>query len=183
MVEQRETESSASSELNSEEAALLLEQLRRAVARACPHWQPLERDDVVQAAIVRVIELRRRNPDRTDLSYAYLRRVAYSAFIDEVRKRQRRGEVGLETDDEPVVVSREPGPERRSSARDIGRAIRDCLATVIKPRRRAVTLHLQGHNVPEIARLLGWDPKRAENLVYRGMADLRKCLVTKGVGE
>jgi hypothetical protein len=26
-----------------------------------------------------------------------------------------------------------------------------------------------------------WDEKRAENLVYRGLADLRKCLLARGV--
>jgi RNA polymerase sigma-70 factor, ECF subfamily len=43
-----------------------------------------------------------------------------------------------------------------------------------------VTLYLQGHTVPETARILGWDAKRAENLVYRGLADLRQCLMGKG---
>jgi RNA polymerase sigma-70 factor (ECF subfamily) len=47
-------------------------------------------------------------------------------------------------------------------------------------RRRAVMLYLQGHSVPEAARLLGWTAKRTENLVYRGLADLRHCLRAKG---
>ena len=41
-------------------------------------------------------------------------------------------------------------------------------------------LHLQGHSVPDAARLLGWPAKRTENLVYRGLADLRRCLIAKG---
>jgi RNA polymerase sigma-70 factor (ECF subfamily) len=51
----------------------------------------------------------------------------------------------------------------------------------VPPRRHAVTLSLQGHSVPEIGRLLGWTGKKAENLVYRGMADLRECLEGKGI--
>ena len=39
----------------------------------------------------------------------------------------------------------------------------------------------QGHSVPEIGQLLGWTAKKAENLVYRGMADLRGCLGKKGI--
>lgn len=181
MAEQGESVPEAAGPLDDEDATLLLEQLHRAVAYVCPRWHPVERDDVVQSAIIRVLELRRRNPERTDLSFAYLRKVVYSAFIDEVRRRQRRGEVELEPESEPAVVSRNPGPERRSAGRETGAAIRDCLAALIRPRRLAVTLHLQGHTVPEIARLLGWQAKRAENLVYRGVADLRKCLAAKGV--
>ena len=45
----------------------------------------------------------------------------------------------------------------------------------------AVVLHLQGHSVPEAARLLNWGNKRTENLVYRGLADLRNCLALKGL--
>jgi hypothetical protein len=28
---------------------------------------------------------------------------------------------------------------------------------------------------------MGWDAKRAENLIFRGLADLRSCLDRKGV--
>jgi RNA polymerase sigma-70 factor (ECF subfamily) len=45
----------------------------------------------------------------------------------------------------------------------------------------AVALHLQGHSVPDIGKLMSWAPKKADNLVYRGLADLRECLVSKGV--
>jgi RNA polymerase sigma-70 factor (ECF subfamily) len=37
--------------------------------------------------------------------------------------------------------------------------------------------------VPELGRLLGWNAKKAENLVYRGLADLRGCLTEKGVSQ
>ena len=50
-----------------------------------------------------------------------------------------------------------------------------------RDRRLAVTLHLQGHSVPDAARVLDWPVKRTENLVYRGMADLRECLMSKGI--
>jgi RNA polymerase sigma-70 factor (ECF subfamily) len=43
-------------------------------------------------------------------------------------------------------------------------------------RRTAVTLHLQGFRTGEVAAALGWTEKQAENLVYRGLADLRACL-------
>jgi RNA polymerase sigma-70 factor (ECF subfamily) len=43
-----------------------------------------------------------------------------------------------------------------------------------------VILYIQEHTVPEAARILGWTLKRTENLVYRGLADLRACLAAKG---
>jgi RNA polymerase sigma-70 factor (ECF subfamily) len=44
-----------------------------------------------------------------------------------------------------------------------------------------VTLHLHGHSLVEAARILDWAAKQTENLVYRGLADLRKCLLAKGI--
>ena len=63
----------------------------------------------------------------------------------------------------------------------IGAVIVECLALLSVNRRRAVTLYLQGHSVPEAATLLDISPKNAENLVYRGLAELRCHLKARGV--
>ena len=80
-----------------------------------------------------------------------------------------------------VIPRARENPERTAVARQIGRGIRGCLRAMKQERRLAVTLHLQGHTVPEAARLLNWAFKRTENLVYRGLSDLRACLTAKGL--
>ena len=72
-------------------------------------------------------------------------------------------------------------PERAAASEEIGRGIQTCLAHMKRDRRLAVTLYLQGHTVTEAARILEWPVKRTENLVYRGLADLRACLASKGM--
>ena len=81
----------------------------------------------------------------------------------------------------PVQPVAPDNPERSAGDSQIGRAVRDCLQTLAQDRRLAVTLHLQGHSVPEAAVLLGWDAKRTENLIYRGLSALRACLAKKGI--
>jgi RNA polymerase sigma-70 factor (ECF subfamily) len=51
----------------------------------------------------------------------------------------------------------------------------------VRPRRIATTLHLQGHRIREVGDLMGWTEKKAENLIYRGLADLRNCLKSQGI--
>lgn len=162
--------------------------LTRAVDRVCPRWMADRADDLVQVALMRVMEIQRKKEGTAELSGFYLKKVAYSAMIDEIRRLRRRQEVSLEgggEDEEEAVVydpaAPTPDPERASAGRQVGRAIRDCLGRMVPPRRHAVTLNLQGHSVPEIGRLLGWTTKKAENLVYRGMSDLRGCLDAKGI--
>ncbi len=157
-------------------------QLAAAVRRTCPSWLADRADDVVQTALVKLMAHLERSEGNPDLSSSYLWRVAYSAVIDEIRRVRRRQEVPL--GDEIAVhepVAQGPDPEASAAARRIGEGILDCLRDMIERRRLAVTLHLQGHTVPEIARLLGWKTKRADNLVYRGLADLRACLEKNGL--
>jgi RNA polymerase sigma-70 factor (ECF subfamily) len=160
--------------------------LVRAVQRVCPRWLVDRSDDIVQVALMRVMEIQRKREGTAELSPFYLKKTAYSAMVDEIRRLRRRQEVPIDGGDEEGAAAfdpaaPEPDPERASAGRQIGRAIRDCLGGMVPPRRHAVTLNLQGHSVPEIGKLLGWTAKRAENLVYRGMADLRGCLGGKGI--
>lgn len=160
--------------------------MARAVRRQCPAWLSADADDIAQAALTKVMAVERASEGTRELTSFYLHRVAHSALVDEIRRRKRRAEVPLENTSavgehgslhEPHAPD---DPERQASCRELGFAVRNCLGCLARERRLAVTLHLQGHSVPEVARLLGWEAKRAENLVYRGLANLRQCLMRKG---
>lgn len=136
---------------------------------------------MVQVASLRLIKIQQKSEGNRELKASYLWRVAYSTLIDELRRRRRRREVPMENVALDAVVEAPGNPERHYRGRQIGTAIQNCLQRLVRPRRLAVTLYLQGHGVPEAANLTGWSRKRAENLVYRGLADLRGCLRAKGV--
>ncbi len=42
-------------------------------------------------------------------------------------------------------------------------------------------MYLAGYERREIADLLGWTEAKTRNLLYRGLADLRETLTTRGV--
>jgi RNA polymerase sigma-70 factor, ECF subfamily len=155
--------------------------LARALRRACPSWLESRRDDLLQLALLRVVNVLKRE-ENVVLSTSYLYKVAHAVVVDEVRRAQWRREAALdESSGEPAAPSREAGPEERLRALEIGRGIDGCLAAMPSPRRLAVTLHLQGQTVAEAAAILGWTVKRTENLTYRGLSDLRTCLAAKGL--
>lgn len=160
--------------------AAIRRELARAIATVAPRLSADQRDDVVQAATLRVIKIHQRSEGTRPFKASYLWRVAYSALIDEMRRRRRR-EQPMEHEQLDSTAAAIGNPEREFWGRQIGAAIQGCLRRLVRPRRLAVTLYLHGHGVPEAARLLGWKRKRAENLVYRGLADLRRCLDAKGV--
>jgi len=139
--------------------------LIRAVERHCPPALAAHREDFVQMALVRLLE-RPGGEGTSPRGASYLWRVAYTVVIDEIRRfrRQQRQSEQL-----AGGAGGAPGPEARSE-------ILDCLGGLQERRRTAVTLHLQGFRTGEVAAALGWTEKQAENLVYRGLADLRACL-------
>ncbi len=131
--------------------------------------------------MIRVLRVRARREQGRPLPAAYLWKVAYTATIDEIRKLRSKREVSLHVEgaEEPADM-RALGPERGAESAQLSAAIRECLSALKDTRRQAVTLYLQGHSVPEIGRLLGWSTKRAENMVYRGLAELRATLSKRG---
>jgi len=165
--------------------------LERAVARVCPPWLSARSDDLVQVAVMRILDIQRSSQGERTFSASYLWKVAYCALIDEIRRVRRRRETPLEGPDDggegeggalaSTLPAAAPDPERRAAGHQIGRGIRECLGRMVRPRRLAVVLHLQGHTVPEASRLLEWRAKRTENLLYRGLGDLRRCLSAKGL--
>ena len=112
---------------------------------------------------------------------SYLYRVAHSALVDEMRRMMRRQETPLDDAMVERTAVTFQDPERVAASRQIGRGIQDCLAHMQRDRRATVVLYLMGHSVPDASRVLDWPVKRTENLVYRGLADLRECLQRKGM--
>jgi RNA polymerase sigma-70 factor (ECF subfamily) len=171
------------------EVAALRDRLQRAVKRICPAWLAPHAEDMIQTALMRVLAARGgsvssavKSEGNPQLASSYLERAAYSALVDEIRRQRRRREVPMDENFEVMPEERPTAdPERIAAGREAGRALLSCLDGLVRPRRLAVTLYLQGHSVPEAAGLLAWTAKRTENLVFRGLADLRRCLTAKGM--
>lgn len=150
------------------------------VARSVPGWLTASTEDIAQAVWLKLARQGRSEEDLAELRPGYLWRLVHSEIMDEIRRRRRRGEVGLEEDDPAVARDPRPGAEQALAGKRIGATIRSCLDLLAESRRRAVVLYLAGHRVSEIADLLGITRKQTENLVFRGVRDLRKHLRERG---
>ena len=162
--------------------AELRRQLLAAVRRACPSWLASRAEDIVQTAILRLVGAYERSGGNPEHGASYLKRVAYNATVDEMRKHFRSREAPVEEPSElDQVAAPAAGPEDRAAALDVHVGLRDCLGNLAEPRRMAVACHLQGYSVPEAAGFLGWTKKKTEHLVRRGLMELRTCLAGKGL--
>ncbi len=140
--------------------------LERAIRSRCFGLLASARDDLVQSAMVRILERDRHEElGRRGASYAW--RVAQSVMVDELRRLGRERRLAESVSEE----------KRRSWVDPAGTIqLQQCLGRLEERRRMAVTLHLSGLRIPEVARAAGWTEKTAENLIYRGLDDLRALL-------
>jgi RNA polymerase sigma-70 factor (ECF subfamily) len=127
--------------------------------------------------MVRLLELQKRSEPNVAWSASYLWQVAYTTMLDELR-RLRRSTAVLVPDGEGEHSASAPGPRQRP---EVALGIRDCLEGLLPQRLSAVMLHLQGFSLEEASRLLAAGAPRVRNLIWRGMADLRRCLDGKGL--
>lgn len=156
--------------------------MERAVRRVCPSSLAQEAEDLVQESFIRLIKSRKlENPET--LSATYLKKVAYSAVIDEIRRRRRRPPASSSVEgelDELSDTSTAP-PEESTMGDSLGNALEVCLQRLQDDRRQALTLHLLGYTGAEVAHMLGCNAKRAENLTLRGLTQLRQHLADMGL--
>jgi len=161
--------------------------LLRSVRRVCPAWLRSRADDIVQNALVRMLEILRARESTIPIPSSYLWKVAYSATVDEIRRLRRRPEIswddaGLDCGDAAGPL--EPAdPEGGVAMGELGEAAEGCLAALPDARRTAVGLHLLGYTAGEIAASMRWGEKNVRNLLHRGLVALRRCLAGKGFGS
>jgi RNA polymerase sigma factor (sigma-70 family) len=161
--------------------------LRKVIAQTCPHDLGLQISDIEQDACLRLWRAIQSERELTNPS-SYIYRVAFTATIDAVRRVIARHEEQLrvESRDEPGTeglppADKEQSPDRVVERRRVAAVIDASLARLADNRRRAVELYLQGLGNQEIADLLDWSEPKARNLIYRGLADLRKYLRAEGI--
>jgi RNA polymerase sigma-70 factor (ECF subfamily) len=169
--------------------------LHQAVSRACPRDRGIQVADVEQDARIRLWKALQSERAIDDLA-SYIYRVAVTATIDAIRRAKARREEQLDHDESPgddangrhaaaprseQLVSAGPSPEEHAAGESLADAVAQAMAVLAPPRRQAVGLYLQGLTTQDVATLLGWTEPKARNLVYRGLADLRRQLQSMGI--
>jgi RNA polymerase sigma-70 factor (ECF subfamily) len=139
----------------------------------------MDAEDVLQTVFMRLL---RRTPGEPglDLSQAvgsYLHRAAVNAALDLLRSRRRSRAVGLDDVEQELVDDGRPGPERRSSSRELGRRLRAALSR-LSPRQAEIFAlrYLEGLGNLEIARLLGSSQTAIAVILYRARQRLQREL-------
>jgi len=150
--------------------------LRRLAYTVCPGQSFADREDLIQEAALKLVRLTAADGSRR-LETAYLARTLRSVAIDEARRRARCREVPGSDAVEGVTTI---DSEQLAVASRLRAQIVRAMEGVSESRRPLVLLRLEGFSIRECANRMAIDPKRAENLIYRGLSQLREELNRMG---
>jgi RNA polymerase sigma factor (sigma-70 family) len=135
----------------------------------------LDPEDVLQDIRIKLWKLI--HDKRTVFSHgSYLKRVINSSVIDHLRKVRRENTLLRHEKRKHIAevvhsYSRE-AVHKRVFEETVGRAVEK----LIKSRRQVIKLYLLDFSVQDISSYMNWSLDKTRNLLYRGLADLKKSL-------
>jgi len=140
-------------------------------------------DEVMQDVRIRIWKAATGVMKLETLTSAYVYRAAVSAALDLMRRRRARREQSIGEEIEEHALPAHPGAsaDARLASEETLDAIDRALDGIPTNRRAVVRMHLQGYDRVEIAALLGWSEAKTRNLLYRGLEDLRRRLISRGM--
>ena len=135
----------------------------------------LDPEDVLQDVRIKLWKLAHQK--RTIFSHgSYLKKIIYSSVIDHLRKVRRENSLLRHEKRkhiaEVVHSYSQEAARKRAFEETVGKAVE----RLIDSRRQVVKLYLLNFSVQDISSYMNWSLDKTRNLLYRGLADLRKSL-------
>ncbi|HVP91321.1 MAG TPA: sigma-70 family RNA polymerase sigma factor, partial [Terriglobales bacterium] len=138
-----------------------------------------DREDLLQEIRIRIWKSLRDNERQIQYFDAYLRKIVYSVFINEINRVQRENELLQKSE---ARLNAGDGADRNAPEEA---ALRDVLAASIddlkEAKQQVLKLRLEGFTLNEIARLNQWPYRKTCSIFYRGLKDLKRKLGERGV--
>ena len=157
--------------------------IRQVIQRNLHRGDGIDLEDVEQEVRVKIWSFLKKGKKIDNLP-SYIKRVAYSKTIDELRKAMKQ-RPSSEPDSLRRVfagasqIAATPGdllPEDLLDASETRDSIREMVGALSGNRRRVLTLFLTGQTIEEIASSLDWEKTKVRHLFYRGIDDLREII-------
>ncbi len=142
----------------------------------------IDPDDIAQEVRIKIWKLLR--SEKIVVSYAsYIKKIVDTVVIDQLRL--LRKDEQLYRMEKQKQVAEHPNRYRPEVFRNalMREAVGKAVESLIESRRNVVKLYLFDLSIEEISRFYGWSLHKTRNLLYRGLADLKRSLKKAGVGN
>lgn len=112
---------------------------------------------------------------------SYIRKIVDSTVIDQLRRfRRQTGIIKIEKR-KKIADHKNQYAMNSQSERDYSIILGKAIDSLMESRRKPVRLFLLNMSLDEISIYLKWSRDKTRNLLYRGLADLKKVLKEQGI--
>jgi RNA polymerase sigma factor (sigma-70 family) len=142
----------------------------------------IDPDDIAQEVRIKIWKLIK--SEKNVVSYAsYIKKIVDTVVIDQLRL-LKKDEHLYRLEKQKQVAEQLNGyrPEVLRNAL-MKEAVGKAVESLIESRRNVVKLYLFELSIEEISRFYGWSLHKTRNLLYRGLADLKRSLKGADVGN
>jgi RNA polymerase sigma-70 factor, ECF subfamily len=112
---------------------------------------------------------------------SYIRKIVSSSVIDMLRKLKREEDVFFHEKQKRISEMKTDYFSELSEREHLRERLAEAIGLLIESRRRVVKLFLLDMTIEEIAAFYGWSRDKTRNLLYRGLADLKRLLQEKDI--
>jgi RNA polymerase sigma factor (sigma-70 family) len=154
--------------------------IRIHITKFNPQRFGLDPDDISQEIRIKIWRLLQHEKNIKHFP-SYIKKIVNSSVIDLLRKRKRDDGIIFAEKQMKVAESKKDYP----AAFPLDEELRDTVAlaveSLIESRRKVVRLHLLDMTIEEISAFYCWSSNKTRNLLYRGLADLKRILKDKEI--
>lgn len=154
--------------------------IRMNIQKFHPQKNGLDPDDIFQEVKIKLWKIL--NDEKRIGNYSsYIKKIVDSTVIDHIRKCRREQGIFLLEKQKKISETKRRYEDEKPQSRPLYDKIGEVVDSLIESRKKVVKLYLLNMTIEEISILLNWSKDKTRNLLYRGLADLKRKLRKTGI--
>jgi RNA polymerase sigma factor (sigma-70 family) len=161
--------------------------IKSIIVKLSPGIDPTDLDDIEQEIMIKIWKELIKSEKRINNLGSYIWKVSYTTACKMLKDLSKPKIIPLnDTHSNQHLYKRKPAdpmgqPDYQLEQKELHEILFRSVESLKKSRREVVKLYFLGMNRNEIADFFGWSKDKVRNLLYRGLDDLKKILVMKGI--
>lgn len=154
--------------------------IRMNIQKFHPQKNGLDPDDIFQEVKIKLWRIL--NDEKRIGNYSsYIKKIVDSTVIDHIRRCRREKGIFLLEKQKKISETKGRYEDERSQSRPLYDKIGEVVESLIESRKKVVKLYLLNLTIEEISILFDWSKDKTRNLLYRGLADIKRKLRETGI--
>lgn len=164
--------------------------IRHVIASNLHKTDNVNLEDIEQEVKVKIWKFLKKGK-KVDNFPSYIKRVAYTATIDELRKMRKQNPISekiifkniYSMDRIKEIRNPEDTPGSLMEEKEIRESLKALIDSLGENRKQVLRLYLVGMSIEEICEFFNWDKTKVRHLLYRGIDDLKEIMKSQRGNE